>query len=155
MRQVPPRPTRPWRVGPVFSLALLLAFALFAVHATVLFDIALFTSNHHQELVDRMGPHRAGRLIVVGCFSLLFVTHMGEAAVWGVFLRVTGLMRTFMEGVYFAGVTITALGYGDVVLAPPWRMLAPIIAVTGVLKFGCSTAFLFLVMQIVWAQHLF
>jgi hypothetical protein len=49
---------------------------------------------------------------------------------------------------------VTTLGYGDVTLPPPWRQLGPLLAISGVLKFGCSSAFLFVVMQAVWAQHL-
>jgi hypothetical protein len=51
------------------------------------------------------------------------------------------------------GRVITTLGYGDVVLKYPWRHLGTLIAITGVLMFGCSTAFLFLVLQEVWKLH--
>ncbi|WP_332408375.1 ion channel, partial [Vibrio metschnikovii] len=56
------------------------------------------------------------------------------------------------EGIlqYFVGTSISTLGYGDVVLTKPWRQIGPIIAIAGVLKFGCSTAFLFFVIQTVW-----
>jgi hypothetical protein len=36
----------------------------------------------------------------------------------------------------------------------PWRHLGTLIAITGVLMFGCSTAFLFVILQAVW-QHFF
>jgi hypothetical protein len=49
-------------------------------------------------------------------------------------------------------VSITTLGYGDILLKYPWRHLGTLIAITGVLMFGCSTAFLFVVMHAVW-QH--
>jgi hypothetical protein len=46
------------------------------------------------------------------------------------------------------------LGYGDVVLQPPWRILGPSVAISGTLMFGCSTAFLFLILQKVSVQPL-
>ena len=46
------------------------------------------------------------------------------------------------------------LGYGDVVLKKPWRSLGPISAINGLLTFGCSTAFLFLVLQSIWQNPL-
>ena len=52
----------------------------------------------------------------------------------------------------FTAASITALGYGDILLKYPWRHLGTLIAITGVLMFGCSTAFLFVVLQAVW-QH--
>jgi hypothetical protein len=39
------------------------------------------------------------------------------------------------------------------VLPSPWRQLGPLVAISGVLMFGCSSAFLFVVMQGVWEQH--
>ena len=51
-----------------------------------------------------------------------------------------------------AGVSHTTLGYGDIVLPKPWRSLGPISAINGLLTFGCSTAFLFLILQLIW-QH--
>ena len=46
---------------------------------------------------------------------------------------------------YFAGVTYTTIGYGDLVLAKPWRMLAPIEGLTGILMCGLSTGVFFAV----------
>jgi voltage-gated potassium channel Kch len=60
----------------------------------------------------------------------------------------------FGEGLYFTIATVTTLGYGDVTLPPPWRQLGPGLAIVGMLMFGCSAAFLFVVMQGVWARHL-
>jgi hypothetical protein len=59
-----------------------------------------------------------------------------------------------MAGIYFSATSATTLGYGDVVLSRPWRQLGPLIAIHGVLLFGCSTAFLFVILQHVWEQHL-
>ena len=57
-------------------------------------------------------------------------------------------------GWYFAGVSHTALGYGDVVLQKPWRSLGPLCAMNRLLTFGCSTAALFLVLEMVWHHRL-
>jgi len=54
----------------------------------------------------------------------------------------------------FSATSVTTLGYGDIVLPKPWRQLGPLIAIHGVLLFGCSTAFLFVILQRVWEQHL-
>lgn len=138
----------------VLALALLVASALFLVHASLLLDLAAVLLRNHGGLIDLIGPHWAGKTMVLGCFIWLFAIHVAEVAAWGLYLWRQGLTSTFSEGCYFAGVTMTALGYGDVVLAPPWRLLSPLIAITGLLKFGCSTAFLFVVIQEVWIHHL-
>ena len=138
----------------VFGFAVLLACALFLAHTTLLFDFATFIMRHHQWLIEHLGPSGAGKAMIMGCFVMLFAIHVGEAATWGLYLWRQGLCSTLTEGAYFAGVTITALGYGDLVLPPPWRLLSPLIAITGLLKFGCSTAFLFVIIQAVWVHHL-
>jgi hypothetical protein len=65
-------------------------------------------------------------------------------------LRCAQLLPSITEGVYFAGASITTLGYGDILLTNPWRHLGTLVAITGALMFGCSTAFLFVILQAVW-----
>ena len=48
---------------------------------------------------------------------------------------------------YFSGVTYATVGYGDVVLQKPWRMLAPVEGLTGILMCGLSTGFFFAVLN--------
>ena len=48
---------------------------------------------------------------------------------------------------YFSGVTYTSLGYGDVVLAKPWRLLAPIEGLVGIIMVGLSTGYFFVVVS--------
>jgi hypothetical protein len=80
------------------------------------------------------------------------VAHIAEASMWAAFFWKSGHLASFSDGWYFAGVSHTALGYGDVVLQKPWRSLGPICAINGLLTFGCSSAALFLVLQKIW-QH--
>jgi hypothetical protein len=70
----------------------------------------------------------------------------------GSFFRWTQVLSSITEGVYFSAASITTLGYGDILLKYPWRHLGTLIAITGVLMFGCSTAFLFVILQTV-RQH--
>jgi len=75
------------------------------------------------------------------------------AALWGLLLCYTRLLPRITDGIYFTAVSITTLGYGDILLKYPWRHLGALTAITGVLMFGCSTAFLFVILQDVW-QHI-
>jgi len=54
----------------------------------------------------------------------------------------SGALPDWNTAVYFSLVTYTTLGYGDVVLGPGLRIFAAFSAVTGLLGFGISTAFL-------------
>jgi Ion channel len=74
---------------------------------------------------------------------VLIVIHLLEIAVWALFFWWKGCLPDAESSFYFAGVTYTTLGYGDVVLTKPWRMLGPIEGLTGILMCGLSTGFIF------------
>ncbi|MGD8588466.1 MAG: ion channel [Chromatiales bacterium] len=137
-----------------FGLALLVAGGVFFLHATVLFGVASQMFSAKAWLTESYGPAITGLALVLVSFFFLFITHLIEAATWGLFLWRKGLLTTFTEGVYFAAASITALGYGDVLLPTPWRIIGPVVAISGILMFGCSTAFLFLVMHKAWVLEL-
>jgi len=59
----------------------------------------------------------------------------------GVLLKV-GAMAELETAVYFALVSFTTLGFGDIVLSPDWRILSGLIAANGLIVFGWSTAFM-------------
>jgi hypothetical protein len=75
----------------------------------------------------------------------LFLIHLVEISVWGLFYFWQGCLPDAESAFYFSGVTYTTVGYGDLVLPKPWRMLAPLEALTGILMCGLSAAFFFAV----------
>ncbi|HEY5744424.1 MAG TPA: ion channel [Terrimicrobiaceae bacterium] len=138
----------------VYALALLLATFISALHAGILFGLADFLTLLAGWARPNLGGRPADILVLLVAISGLFVAHIAEASMWAAFFWKSGHLASFSDGWYFAGVSHTALGYGDVVLQKPWRSLGPICAINGLLTFGCSTAALFLVLQMVWQQRL-
>jgi len=138
----------------VYALALLLATAISALHACILFGLADFFTLFKEWAKTALEPRPADILVVITAISALFAAHIAETAIWAVFFWKSGQLGSFAEGWYFAGVSHTTLGYGDVVLQKPWRSLGPICAINGLLTFGCSTAFFFLLLQSIWQRPL-
>ena len=68
--------------------------------------------------------------------------HLVQIWIWAVMFVVTETLPEFSEAVYFSLATYTTLGYGDVVVGKEIRIFAAMAAVTGLLNFGLSTAFL-------------
>ena len=97
-----------------------------------------------------LGSEMGAPIVIASSFLVLFIAHLGEAAVWALLFMRSGQFENFGECMYFAGTSLTALGYGDIVLRVPWRGLGPVMATNGILMFGCSTAFLFVVIQHAW-----
>jgi len=133
-----------------FGLALLLAVAQFGLHILVIFEAAKWILGADAWLVEHLGRALAAKVIIFACFAVLFGLHFMEAVAWGLFLWHQRLSANLTEAIYFSAASVTGLGYGDVVLASPWRLLGPVMAITGLLMFGCSTAFLIVVIQKVW-----
>ena len=77
----------------------------------------------------------------------LILLHLAEISIWGLFYLWRGCLPNAEAAFYFSGVTYTTLGYGDVVLAKPWRLLAPIEGLMGVLMCGLSTGYFFVVVS--------
>ena len=87
---------------------------------------------------------------------LLLTLHIAEVAPWAsAYLLLPNIdsLNTFEEATYFATVTFASLGYGDIVIGGPWRLLSGIQAMNGLLVFGWSTALLFAVVERIWGRE--
>lgn len=124
-----------------------LATGMFAFHSMVLIETGWVLTKITPYLLETFGIHLFGPLLILGAFLVLFTTHIAEAFAWGLFFRRIGEFKSLEESIYFAGTSLTALGYGDIVLRHPWQRLGPVMATNGILMYGCSTAFLFLIIQ--------
>ena len=69
---------------------------------------------------------------------LLILIHLAEISVWGLFYLWKQCLPDAESAFYFSGVSYTTVGYGDLVLPKPWRMLGPLEGLTGILMCGLS-----------------
>ena len=81
-------------------------------------------------------------LISSAVVSMLLLSHTTHLYVWALSLWLLGALPSYEEPIYFALVTYTTVGYGDVTLAPPFRIFGAMASVNGILSFGLTTAFL-------------
>jgi len=77
----------------------------------------------------------------------LILLHLAEISVWALFYLWRGCLPNAETAFYFSGVTYTTVGYGDVVLAKPWRLLAPLEGLVGVLMCALSMGYFFVVVN--------
>jgi hypothetical protein len=61
---------------------------------------------------------------------------------YAVLFRALGEFATFEQALYFSTVSFSTLGYGDLTLSAPWRVLGAIEGVNGLVLIAWSTAFL-------------
>ncbi|KAA5538711.1 two pore domain potassium channel family protein [Roseiconus nitratireducens] len=72
--------------------------------------------------------------------SVLLIGHLCEAAIWAAAYCWLDALPEFSTALYFSLTSYSTVGYGDILLPQPWRMLGPIESVVGVLMLGWSTA---------------
>ena len=92
--------------------------------------------------------------VLVQTALVLIILHVMEVFLWALTFRLlpgSGL-ASLEEAMYFSFTTFTTLGYGDVTLTGPWRLLTGIESLNGVILIGWSTAVSFAVIQEVWKR---
>ena len=83
----------------------------------------------------------------------LILIHAAEISVWALCYLWAGCLPDAESAFYFSGVTYTTVGYGDLVLAKPWRMLAPVEGLTGILMCGLSAGLFFALVSRIYASR--
>jgi len=119
----------------------LLAFCALVHVAVVALSIPFFQRLAHALPGVRKPRHNAV-LLTAGIMALL-LAHTIQIWSWAATFFGIGAFDTFEESFYFAVVTYTTVGYGDVTLGNGLRIFATFASITGLLTFGISTAFLF------------
>lgn len=79
---------------------------------------------------------------VSGILFVLLFSHTAQIYIWAIALRLLGALGGYEAPIYFALVTYTSLGYGDVTLDISFRVLGAMASVNGIIAFGLTTAFL-------------
>jgi len=124
-------------------LLLLLAFVLTS-GTVIIHAFGTLAAIAHLGRIWQHTQHRRGRLAaevqVIRAVSLLLLLHLAEASLWASVYRLIGLLPDLETAIYFSITSYTTVGYGDVVLPAPWRLIGPVEGAVGILMFGWSTA---------------
>jgi len=81
--------------------------------------------------------------ISLGAVVPLFFGHLAQVGLWAGSFVWLGALQTYDDAFYFSLVTFATLGYGDIVLAPGYRIFGALAATCGSLMVGWSTALIF------------
>ncbi|WP_092645286.1 ion channel [Jannaschia faecimaris] len=89
-------------------------------------------------------PPHGIKLMATLCLTMLWSMLMvtGAVWIWALALLGLGVFSTLELSIYFALVSFTTLGFGDVLLPVEWRILGALSAANGLLIFGILTAML-------------
>lgn len=113
-----------------------LAAVTVVLHAVGLALMLRFLDYRGNVLMTYVGAIST-RLVWVACYMILL--HLLAISIWGAFYVWQGCLPDLETAFYFSGVTYATIGYGDVVLAKPWRQFGLMEGLTGILMCGLST----------------
>jgi len=122
------------------------------LHGAGLLLISSHLVRWHQTLLHGIEQQRWGTMTVLLAvlslaIALLFAL---SAMLWALAYLVLGALPNFHMAIYYSLTMITTTGYDGVALAPHWRLMGVLEAVSGVLLGGISTAFLFAILERTW-----
>lgn len=92
------------------------------------------------------GSARRGLLLVVSVLWMLLAL-IAVVFAWALLFQWLGAFSNLEDAFYLALVSITTVGFGDVVLDREWRILSGFTAADGFIIFGLDTAVLFEMMR--------
>jgi hypothetical protein len=91
----------------------------------------------------RAGVTRLRNELFFGAMILIMLTtHLVEIVVWAATLLTLEAVPSLREAFYYVAGTYTTLGYGEGTLPKAWRLLGPMIAISGLFAFGWTTGVL-------------
>ncbi|TPO11824.1 potassium channel family protein [Mesorhizobium sp. B1-1-5] len=90
----------------------------------------------------RMHGRRSRIIAMISVVMGLFAVMTAEVWLWAGLYRLLGILSDFETALYFSTITFSTVGYGDVVPAHGWRILAALEGINGFLLIGWSTAYL-------------
>jgi len=134
----------------IIFIAWVLVALTVAVHAAGLAVLLSGWATWHALPPTRFWPITA---LLIRVTWWLILIHLIEISVWGFFYLWKGCLPDAESAFYFSGVTYTTIGYGDLVLQEPWRMLGPIEGLTGILMGGLSAGIFFSVVSRIFLSH--
>jgi hypothetical protein len=133
------------------------AWSLPLIVATVVIHVVGLGLLHERVL------RAAARLVERRHFTLLFAVVMGitvllvtvlhaiEGFVWAGAYRLLGALPDIHSSILFSLGAMTTYGGSDLDLQQHWRLMGALEALNGIILFGLTTAFLFSMIQEVWA----
>ena len=121
----------------LFGIAMLLIVML--VHGVALLQIA---KRYEVKSFLHLSEHKYSSVALVFYISILFLflTHIFEIILWGISLRAFNLLPNLGQSILFSGSTYTAMGFMEDSLPDGWKMLAVIIAFSGMFAFAWTAS---------------
>jgi len=98
-----------------------------------------FINRHYSTAwvkVDATTPHWRVNLLLAGVITCFAIVHLVETLIWAAPIHSLGVIPDLRDAYYYVLESYTTLGEGQVSLPDRWRLIGPIIAMSGLFTFG-------------------
>jgi len=130
----------------------LLILATIIVHAVFMASAVRFLRLHRDWF--RKPPQFVRLVAALSGVAIWLLLGMTIAVwIWAFYFLFSGALKDLETSVYFSLVSFTTLGFGDIILDKPHRLLSGLIAANGLILFGLTTAFLIEFLQRVYLSQ--
>ena len=128
------------------GLATFVLVIIIVLHGYLLGRASKFFSVRHALYTPATSRWRASALTGV-TIAMLVAIHLLETVLWTVPILQFGILHNFSDAYYYVLETYTTLGEGNVSLPTQWRLVGPVIAISGLFTFGWTASVLVYVMN--------
>jgi hypothetical protein len=128
------------------GLATLILVPVIVVHGWLLGRVSKVFSTHFALYTPATERWRVTVLVGITITSLVFI-HLLETLLWTAPLLWLGILDNFRDAYYYVLEAYTTLGEGTLYLPDEWRLVGPVIAISGLFTFGWTASVLVYVMN--------
>lgn len=132
-------------------IAACISFFNFVIHAGMTGLIVVATC-HTAAVTDHLSVFFRVAALLLVTTTALACAHVAEIGIWAVFYAAWGVAAEGTSAFEFAFENYTALGYGDAVPRPGFRLIGPVTALNGLLLIGWSVAIILEVLRMAEIQ---
>ena len=124
---------------PGYLLGIFMLMLVMLIHGISLLQIA---KRYEVKSFLYLSEHAYSSVALIFYISVLclFLTHIFEIIIWGASLYIFKLLPDLGQSILFSGSTYTAMGFMDDLLPAGWKMLAIIIAFSGMFSFAWTAS---------------
>jgi hypothetical protein len=129
----------------------LVSLVNFGIHA-VMTGLVVIVTRHVAGRTDDLHVFMRLTALMMVTVVTLMLAHVAEIGVWASYYAWAGIETAKAGSFEFAFENYTALGYGDAVGGPDFRLMGPITALNGLLLIGWSVAIIFEIVKMADVQ---
>ncbi|MBB3564360.1 hypothetical protein FHX06_005724 [Rhizobium sp. BK512] len=133
--------------NPVFEIFVgtLILIVIIFVHGVGIRTISLQFSKSWARVTSTTSHWRLNLMLAV-TIAALAILHFAETLLWAVPLYIREIIPSMRDSYYYVLESYTTLGEGNIALPDRWRLLGPIIAMSGLFTFGWTGSVLVSIM---------